>query len=45
MSDLVVKTKDKLSEIKERSAKYLIGNYAPFDVAFKYGACKQQTVH
>ncbi len=38
MSDLVVKTKDKLSEIKERSAKYLIGNYAPFDVAFKYGA-------
>ncbi len=37
MSDLAI-TKDKLSEIKERSAKYLIGNYAPYDVAFKYGA-------
>ncbi len=37
MSDLAI-TKDKLSEIKERSAKYLLGNYAPYDVAFKYGA-------
>ncbi|HRG48689.1 MAG TPA: aspartate aminotransferase family protein [Leptospiraceae bacterium] len=37
MSDLAI-TKDKLSEVKERSAKYLIGNYAPYDVVFKYGA-------
>lgn len=36
MSELSI-TKDKLTEIKERSSKYLIGNYAPYDVAFKYG--------
>lgn len=29
--------KTKLDEIKEKSKKYLLGNYSPYDVSFKYG--------
>lgn len=36
MDDLTI-FKSQLEEIKEKSKKYLIGNYNRFDVAFKYG--------
>ncbi len=34
--DLAIK-KTKLDEIKLKSKKYLLGNYSPYDVCFKYG--------
>jgi acetylornithine aminotransferase len=37
MSKEITIKKNKLEEIKEKSSKYLLGNYAPYDVAFKYG--------
>ena len=37
MSKEIVIKKNKLDEIKEKSSQFLLGNYSPYEVAFKYG--------